>query len=157
EAAVDAVSPSVVVLAANLEHALVLAEQLPGWRLIVAAHANEDGLTPEQVQRLHEPLDPFSVGPLHAIATPADLAELDLSQIDVLIRADGGVGLPALSPAQLAETDQDPVRPLLLIDFIDRHHRQLFQESRRRQDAYAERGWFAAGVDPVQGRIDHFL
>src|SRR5262249_18405500 len=76
---------------------------------------------------------------------------------DTVIRADGGAGLPPLNMAQLAEPDQDPVRPLLLIDFIDRHHRQLCQDSRRRQEAYAESGWFAVGVDPVQGRIDHFL
>src|SRR5262249_12241645 len=151
QSVIDAVTPSVVVLAANLEHALVLAERLPGWQLIVGAHANEDGLTPKQLQLLHEPLDPFPVGPLHKIVTPADLAEIDLSQIDVLIRADGGVGLPALSMAQLAVPDQDDVRPLLLIDLVDRHHRELYRHSRQRQEAYAERAWFAA-VDPVQGR-----
>src|SRR5262249_25096483 len=88
QSVVAAIAPAVVVLAANLEHALVLAERLPGWQLIVGSHANEDGLTPSQVQRLHERPSPFPVGPLHAIATPAGLAELDLSLIDVLIRAD---------------------------------------------------------------------
>src|SRR5262249_12857037 len=139
------------------EHAMVLAKQLPGWPVVVGSHANEDGLTPDQLQRLHEPLNPFPVGPLHAIATPADLAELDLSLIGVVIQAEGGVGLPPLSMAQLAEPDQDPLRPLLLIDLIDRHHRELYRQSLRRQEAYAERGWFAVGVDPVQGRIEHFL
>jgi hypothetical protein len=46
---------------------------------------------------------------------------------------------------------------LLLIDFHDRHHPLLRRRSRRRQEAYAERGWFAPGVDPVQARVERFL
>jgi hypothetical protein len=157
ETVAEAVSSTVLVLTENLEHARVLAQSLPGWRVFSGPHLAEEGLPPEQVGQLQELRSPFAVGPLHAIVTAAGLAEIDLSTIDVLIRADGGVGLPPLRMAQLAVPDQDGVRPLLVIDFVDRHHHQLCRHSHRRQDAYADRGWFAVGVDPVQGRIGRFL
>src|SRR5262249_5763146 len=137
------------------------------------------------------------------ISTTEGMAMLDMSEIDVLIRADGGVGLPPMTsfaPSQillrkknqpespsnesrhlLADFDvrlppmtsftQEqiilreknlPERPaseprLLLVDFDDRHHPLLRRWSRQRRAAYAERGWYAPGVDPLQERIERFL
>jgi hypothetical protein len=85
------------------------------------------------------------------------LANLDLSCAGVLVRADGGVGPPPLAPAQLIEPDDGPARPLLLLDFDDRHHPELRRRTRLRREAYAERGWLAPGVDPVRARVERFL
>jgi hypothetical protein len=73
------------------------------------------------------------------------------------VRVDGGVGLPPLAPEQLIEPDDGPSRPLLLLDFDDRGHPQLRRRARLRWQAYAERGWFAPGVDPVEARAQQFL
>jgi hypothetical protein len=152
------ITPGVVVLAANAEHALALAARLPeDWLLLAGSDLCEEGLTPEQVRRLHRPVSPFRAGPLHAVATPAVLANLDLSCVGVLVRADGGGGRPALAPEQLIEPDDGPARPLLLLDFDDRGHPELRRRARRRRQACEGRGWLAPGTDPVQARVERFL
>jgi hypothetical protein len=148
---------SVVLLVQTVEHALELAQQLPGWRVAAGSSLNEEGLTAEQIARLHPAPDPFRVGPLRAIATAAVLERWDLRNIDVLVRADGGIGLPPLSPWQLGVAADRPVRPLLLIDCHDQHHPLLRRQSRARLQAYEERGWNAPGIDPVQARVQRFL
>src|SRR5262245_10296919 len=106
---------------------------------------------------LNSPPAPSAPRPLPAVVTAAALPEVDLARVGVLVRADGGAGLPPLGPGQLVEPDEGPARPLLLIDLHDRHHPALRRQSRRRQDAYADRGWFAPGVEPVQARAERFL
>jgi hypothetical protein len=156
-AAADAL-PGVVVLAANAEHALALAAKLPDdWLLLAGSDLYEEGLAPEQVRLLHRPTTPFRAGPLFAVTTPAVLANLDLSCAGVLVRADGGAGLPALAPEQLVEPDDGPARPLFLVDFDDRHHPVLRRWARERREAYAERGWYGVGVDEVQARVEAFV
>jgi hypothetical protein len=151
-AAADAV-PGVVLLAGNVEHGIALAARLPEDWLLIASDVHEAGLSREQVRRLHRPVSPFRAGPLYAVATPAVLANLDLSCAGVLVRADAGVGPPPLAPAQLIELDDGPARPLLLVDFDDRHHPTLRRRTRLRRQAYTERGWLAPGVDAVQARV----
>jgi hypothetical protein len=155
-AAADA-PPGAVVLAANAEHALALAARLPeeDWLLIASSDAHEAGLTADQVRLLNRPVGPFQPTAVRTITTPAVLPNLD--RPGVLVRADGGVGLPALAPEQLVERDDGPVWPLLLVDFDDRGHPQLRRRARLRWQAYLERGWFAPGVDPVQARVEQFL
>jgi hypothetical protein len=155
-AAADA-PPGVVVLAANAEHALALAARLPDWLLLASLDTHETGLTAGRVSLLNRPVSPFAATAFRTITTPAVLPHLDWP--GVLVRADGGGGggLPPLAPAQLIEPDDGPARPLVLVDFDDRHHPQLRRRARLRRQAYAERGWFAPGVDPVQARVEQFL
>jgi hypothetical protein len=80
-----------------------------------------------------------------------------LPRPDVLVRADGGVGLPALGSMELTEPNSEPVRLLLVVDVDDRHHPVLRRRSRSRREAYDRRGWFAPGVEPVQARVNEFL
>jgi hypothetical protein len=150
-------APGVLVLVENVEHALALAGRLPGWAVRTGPDVHGGGLSAEQAAHLHPHPDPFAAGPFHAIVTAAALPGVDLTRVGVLVRADGGTGLPPLGPAQLVEPDEGPARPLLLIDLHDRHHPALRRQTRRRQDAYADRGWFAPGVDPVQARAERFL
>jgi hypothetical protein len=88
---------------------------------------------------------------------PVTDCNVDLSSAGVLVRAEGGVGLPPLAPEQLVEPDDGPARPLLLLDFDDRHHPLLRRRAALRRRAYAERGWLAPGVDPVEARVQQFL
>jgi hypothetical protein len=154
--AVHLTSPGVIILVENVEHALVLADVLPDWRVFTRADVCEDGLTGDQIRRLHEQRDPFA-WPLHAIVTMEVLPTLDFRWIDVLVRADGGVGLPPLNLEALVESDQGPVRPLLIADFNDRHHPVLRQRSRARQESYEDAGWFRPGIDPATARVERFL
>ncbi len=157
-AGVTIASPAnVLLLCENVEHALALARQLPIWPLFAGTNIHEVGLSAEQVRRLHMPPDPYRTGPLHVIATTASIDDVDLAEIDVIVRADGGVGLPPFDLDKLAESDKGGSRPLVLVDCLDLHHPILRRQSRRRQQAYAERGWFAPVADPVQSRVQRFL
>jgi hypothetical protein len=147
---------NILLVVENVEHGLALADRLPGWPLLTGEGVARGGLTRHQRRKLRDgraaPLTP----PWCAIATFAALPDVPLGSTDVLVRADGGVGLPPVRPWQLAQPNGDD-RPLLVVDVVDRHHALLRRWSRRRRAAYAERGWFAAGVDPVRARVDAFL
>ena len=76
--------------------------------------------------------------------------------IDVLVRADGGTGLPLLPDkiATVPATTQ-PAR-LLLVDMADKHHPQLRRDSRRRREAYEDAGWNLVG-SRRRTALDRFL
>jgi hypothetical protein len=146
----------VVVLVEGVEHGLALARHLPGWPLVAAAHVCEDGLSADQVQAVREGRAARRSLPAGAVVTAAALHDLDLDDVAVVVRADGGTGLP-FAPGQLVRANASPPRPLLLLDVEDRHHLLLRRWARRRHNAYRERGWFAPGVDPARARVEHFL
>jgi hypothetical protein len=147
----------VIVLVENIEHALAIGRRLLDWPILTDLEVCKDGLSAEQAKKIRPVCPLGEPHPLHAIVTAAGVGALDLSAIDVLVRADGGVGLPALPLQALAEPAANAPRPLLLLDLHDHHHPLLRRWSRWREEAYAERGWFAPGVDPVQARIEQFL
>jgi hypothetical protein len=100
------------------------------------------------------------------IVTALGIEVLDLSGVEVLIRADGGVGLPpmtAFPPGKIVFIENNlPEKPageprLVLVDFDDRHHPLLRRWSRQRRAAYAARGWHGPGVEPLERRIELFL
>ncbi len=169
----------VMVLVECMEHGIALAARLPGWDLVDA-----EADTPELAARQR------------AIVTFRGLSLGAATNAEVLIRADGGTGLPpnlerALlqrAPAELAETEELPTAsagrdlpqcgtsgavgsaeggvphcgtirrdPLVLVDFDDRHHPVLRRRARHRCAAYAERGWYQAGIDPVRARVEAFV
>jgi hypothetical protein len=99
-----------------------------------------EGLSPEQV----ELFIPEKKGKIkrHAVVTTAGLAHAP--RFDDLVRADGGVGLPALPDAYTTVASGDEAR-LLVIDFTDEHHPALAKRSRQRPNAYLGAGWKVAG------------
>jgi hypothetical protein len=148
--------PSVVLLVETLEHALALGDRLPDWTILTGPEVECNDLSEEQRARLRAER-PRDAGPLRAIATPRGLGTGAADAPDILIRADGGVGLPdrlatgwsARYDAAIAKgraTDAQGRRPLVLVDFVDLRHPALTERAETRRRAYAERGWDGAMV-----------
>ncbi len=132
-----------LVLVENLEHAFALRKSLKGWPVLCGPDPDMNGIESSNIR------DPFAFGATcPAIATFAALEDIQLSEFDCLIRADGGPGVPELD-LSFFEAPQKVRQRLLLVDFEDRHHPQLSKWSRRRQKTYAERGWLKFGEDRV--------
>jgi hypothetical protein len=147
----------VLVLVENVEHALRLAEALPGWPLLLDREVNPSGLSPGQVQCLASRRCQGNELPAQGIVTASRIMSLSLSPLDVLVRGDGGPGLPPLPSDSLLQRVQQAPRPLFLVDCDDRIHPQFRRHTRRRQRAYAQKGWLAPGVDPVAAAVERFL
>jgi hypothetical protein len=144
----------VLVLVQNVEHGLALSSHLDGWPVLVGERVWTAGLTREQRASLVPAARADSL--TDVIVTPAGLAGVPLADVDVLIRADGGTGLPAGWDGNYLQ-DKKSRPSLLLVDFRDRHHPVLRRRSRQRREAYQANGWFALGTNPVQARVEHFL
>jgi hypothetical protein len=156
---------SVIVLVENVEHAQALSPYLPGWPLATNSVV-KSGWGGQAFKGAGRPVEELTGDKNGVIATAQGIGMLDLRQIDVLVRGDGGVGLPPMTSFPtgkiLLRENNLPGTPggeprLLLVDFEDRHHPLLRRRGRQRRAAYAGRGWYSPGVDPVQERIDRFL
>jgi hypothetical protein len=91
------------------------------------------------------------------VATFADAAHVDGGTIDVLIRADAGVGLPAVPNLLAAAVPWDSDHRLLLVDVNDRDVAELRARARKRSQAYTVHGWLPPGTDPVGVAVERFL
>jgi len=149
-------APRVVLLTEGIEHALGLAERLPGWGLLAGPHVEPAGLNARQRDILDRRAG-AGVGELcGTIATLAGLSGGHVEVADVLVRADAGIGIPgALAAAQAMPHGTG--RPLLLVDFDDRHGPELRRRSRARRRAYLDRGWAVDGAAGPPTPVDLFL
>ena len=145
-------SDRIGLLVENVDHALTLARLLPEVSLIIGSKTWTRGLTPDEVKVLND--SQAKDARRCAIVTNAGLAETE--RFDVLIRADGGMGLPALPGAyRMMPNDDDDAR-LLLIDFEDRHHPVLRRWSRQRRVAYMHADWTILGAG-APSLMDRFV
>jgi hypothetical protein len=160
--AVPSKRPGVAVLVENVEHAEALASYLRGWPL-ATHHGWKSGCIAKGFDETQGPVAAYEQG---VIATALGIEVVDWTGIDVLVRADGGVGLLPVPPSSLGQIVfrennlPEPLRAgarLLLVDIEDRHHPLLRRRSQQRRAAYAQRGWYAPDVDPVQARVERFL
>jgi hypothetical protein len=152
----------VLVLAENVEHASALLNKLPDWKVAFGGLAHLEGLPAEQVTKLREQrLDhnDEKVTPNNVIVTEAGLQNVNLhpASCAVLVRADAGLGLPALPVDFLYESSDRPLTPLLVVDLDDRHHPALEQRSQRRQRAYGQAQWFSPARKAANTRVAAFL
>lgn len=148
-------APTIIVLVEALEHALELADLLPGWSIVAGPDGFAGGLNDRQRAALDRgrSIDPDEQA--RAIVTLAGLPTIHVESLDVLVRADGGVGpLPCLASIPVPADVDTP--PLLLVDCDDQHHPVLQFRSRRRRDGYARNGWEVNGV-PAPTALDRFL
>lgn len=141
----------VVLLAANVEHALALA----GYRADVPVACGNDvhaaGLNTDQELTLKQRRVVGDAGLV--IATPAGMSAVE--SIGVLVRADAGRGLPPLAESHLFVPHGTKPR-LLIIDALDRHHPALRVAAGGRKAAYRAAGW-AVGGEPEVSPLDRFL
>ena len=125
-------------------HGLALAAAL-GWPLVAADDVNEAGLSAAQRLTLKNGRSDRRRTREPVVATGAGLARA--GRFDVIVRADGGAGLPAVPATKLRVKGVAGERRLLLIDFIDRQHPLLRRWSRQRREAYTAAGWKVAGEE----------
>jgi len=125
------------ILTENVDHALELGSKLPDWPILAGDSMALDGLTPVDIQRLEQGSALGRRSP-RLIVTMAGLARA--GRLDIVIRADGGTGLPELD---MGVTTYENGRPqtLVIFDFEDLHHRQLRRRSEQRREAYRDAGW----------------
>jgi hypothetical protein len=138
-------------LVESVEHGLVLARQMPDVPLIAGSNVWTEGLSTEDLQLIEKGREKCKKR--RAIVTMEGLA--CAANFDVIVRADGGTGLPAL-PEQYQMVANGEDTRLLLIDFKDEHHPVLAKWSRQRRKAYVASGWHVAGR-AVQGAMDLFV
>jgi hypothetical protein len=131
--------------------------KLPGWPLIHQAW-NLDRLDAEVVSELARRNPTLAHTSDCAIATLAGLTTPDFrgGDFSIAILACGGFDVPELPKSLFMEPVDKPL-PLLLVDFEDRHHPDLWKAFQRRYHAYRERGWPKPGVTPTTQRVADFL
>ena len=148
----------VAVLVENVEHALGIAERLPGWPIVAGSHVATVGLPGRPAALWTQRRREGAGTPARAIVTMAGLEGPGLEKLDVLIRGDGGPHVPPALDGIVIRASVNIRRPLLVVDLDDRHHPRLRAWARRRRAAYRERGW-VVGRYPVRHdtRIERFL
>ncbi|HEX4144793.1 MAG TPA: hypothetical protein VHY91_14915 [Pirellulales bacterium] len=143
-------SPGVLITAHAEEHAENLLRNLPDW----GGDADlEAGFCPHEQNSLSRPGRRFVSG--RSVVDPSKITRQLLEGVDVLVRADGGTGLP-LRIGQLI----DPVeqrRRLLVVDFRDGGDPVLRRWSRYREDAYRQHEWYEAGVNRTAQQAKSWL
>jgi hypothetical protein len=144
---------NVIVLVEAVEHAIALARFLPGWQVLTGPEIWREGLPGQRSTHTGGPGIPL---PPSSVVTFAALAGNDLRNVDVLVRADGGSGIPPVGADALVQPACEGVRPLELVDVVDRHP-ALRRLVRKRRRAYTARGWHADGVDAEAERVRAFL
>jgi len=143
------------VLVANVDQGLAIAKVLPNWALKTAADVRTDGLSAED--RRFFKRNSSRIGDNRPqIITAAAAHQIDPTVLDVLIRADGGSGLPP-APDVNCDVNITFQGRLLLVDFDDRHHPALRKMGRERRQAYRSNGWYSPGADPAEERVKDFL
>jgi hypothetical protein len=154
-------APGIVVLVECLEHALNLARLLPGWGIFCGPNVVDAGLHRWQRQLLDERIARHEGA--GQIVTSLAAQTMDFRFVDVVIRADGGRGLPSMATDR-PESDRwnalsfyRPPTRLLIVDFDDRHHPLTFKWANARRRAYVANGWFAPGADHARERVRQFL
>jgi hypothetical protein len=144
----------VVLVTETVDHALTLAERLPGWWLMMDSNVVADGLSAAGALRIGQRLMTGpSCRPL--LATAAALKWIDLATVDVLLWAGGGPTIPPL-PAHRMAVPEGQDRRLIIVDVVDNHHPRLARWSRQRRRDYEATGWHAPGVNPIEAAVRRF-
>lgn len=138
------------VLVENVEHAGQLLKRLRGWPIVTSAVTLQHSLPVDVRQAIEAGQNRSACQTADVIVTPAAIRFA--GRLDVLIRADGGSGLPPFPPKYFDARDGCGDR-LVLVDVDDRHHPHLRQRSQGRRAAYMDRGWSVDG-EPQSGSPD---
>jgi hypothetical protein len=148
--------PRVAILVDTIDHAVELAKLLSDWPVIAGENVSLARLSKDEQRLFRQRSTMKNDSNDQRIVTSCMAGNLNLTQLDILIRVDGGVGLPAIPDGNYVVAN-GVQRRLLLVDMNDRHHPWLRRRSRQRSECYAQNGWYAPGADPVAERVQEFL
>jgi hypothetical protein len=140
---------SIEISVENVEHALALHRLLPDALLRINKHAFIDGLPDNDARAVLRRPDLKRGVPVITTHEGSGVV------CDIMIRADGAQGVPDQHHVKLTQWSWED-RPLLVVDFDDRHHPVLRRLSRDRRQAYIDAGWHVEGVEPLSV-LDQFL
>ncbi len=151
--------PRVTVLVENVEQAIALAEQLPGWPIAAGDQPwdqlNLRGISRSKRKLFEERRTAWLTGE-QQIVTVAAAPRLGLAKTDVILWAGGGKHAPEI-PRHWLQIPANRARHILVIDVQDNHHQTLAQWSQQRRTEYSKRDWFDVGVQPETGRVIRYL
>lgn len=145
----------VAILVENVEHALALADLLREWEVLLHADTQSTHLPEPQARILSGRRLTGGAPGKRVIAILESLGALNVANLDVLIRADGGRAIPPALESGLVVSCRE-TSPLLLVDFADRHHPRLRCWWRSRREEYTARRWSIDGMAPPS-MIEQFL
>lgn len=137
----------VAVLVENVEHAAQLHEWLPGWPIVADKVSGGRKLPAKAWAAVKAGSQRCAQRNDDVIVTTSAFGKI--GSVDVLIRADAGVALPAILSEFFVAADGIPTG-LTIVDVDDRHHAHLRRRAEWRKNAYLERGWEVDGqrADP---------
>ena len=138
----------VAILVENVEHAAQLHQRLPNWPIVAGKVGDTSKLKPKVIAAIETGKQATAKKFDDVIVTTAGFAEL--GAVEVLIRADAGIGLPAISSEYFVAGD-GLAASLTIIDVTDRHHPHHRRRAKWREIAYEERGW-SADADQLENK-----
>ncbi len=147
-------TPSVTILVERPVHAVELAKSLPDWPFI-ATNDDMQGRSGQYRNRAKRNSRSLQRG-THQIVTVDAAKNWRGDVADVVIWAGGGQKADFL-PHKWLRADGETDKPLLIVDFDDRHNDDAARMSRQRQSAYRNQDIFPAGISTSQGRFAMFL
>lgn len=146
----------VLVLVDHIEHAVELARRIPEARLRFGRAFQLADLGPSERRVISPERMTNGLIPRVLITVTDAMTAIPVEHFEVVIRADGGLGLPA-HPERFTVARDNSARPLVLVDFADRHHPTLRKWSRTRREAYTTEGWWPQGQTVNSAAVNHFL
>lgn len=123
---------SVVILVENVEHARTLHELVPEASLATAFERTAETVGADE-------------GVAVQIATVTAFTQLDLQDVDVVIRADAGTGSQPVCVTAHKSVSEHSSDPLVLVDLSDETHPELRKWAKRRLEAYCDAGFTVEG------------
>ena len=127
------------ILVDNVDHGLTLSRRLAGWPVIASADMARDGLSSKDRFVLRQGRSAAAKSAKTVIVTSRCLH--DAGALDIIVRADGGLGVPQVKLDSVRPFGSRRPRDVLIIDFDDRHHRMLRARFKQRRKSYLETGW----------------
>jgi hypothetical protein len=152
----DDQSRRVVVLVDGVDHAIAIADRLPGWSIITGdIHGRH--LAQQQRRILNQRRNLWNTGAnMIVTAAGADSLEISGNGTTVVIWASAGGHLPPLPPSWRV-VPAGEARNLVVVDISDHGHRTLADWTRRREKAYERAEWLPPRTNPLVARIKRFL
>lgn len=146
--------PTVTILVERPIHAAALSRLLPDWP-VIATNESLNGMNSRFCAAVRRSRRRWFNGS-HQIVLTSAAPQFRGETTDVVIWAGGGSSIDVIPRNWFSATEQGR-KPMLIIDFQDRHNSVAQQFSGERQHAYLANDMFPIGNSAAQGRLAMFL